>query len=155
MKEDDTYDKYIYDGESFKFDRHIKGYSAQDVKKDIGSYNATNWVFFAHSQTLSKKSESKVLNRPCTDYEFTYNGIANQLGEESDYLVSIDNELCITMKIAIYQGSSTSGRVNMDMTAMLTGNSVQIPEVDEKPSEDSSLENSESSEESSSEEAAE
>lgn len=150
---DGTYMKYTYntENEDFEFDRKVSGYSAQDMFKDFGKYFGTDWLFFAHSQQLTKKSSSTILNRTCIDYEFTYGGVASALGEEMEYLVSIDNDLCITMKIAIYEGSSSSSRMNMDMVKWETGNDVAIPEVVE-PEEENNNSNSEEGSEEGSEE---
>ena len=131
---DDTYEKYTYDpnDNAFTWENTLRGYSAQDLPKDFGNYTSPNWLFYAHSQQLTKKGESEILGRRCLDYEFTYNGIAGQLGEEMEYNVSIDEELCITMKITIYEASSSSGRMNMDMVYIHTGSDVVIPEVVEQ-----------------------
>lgn len=134
---DGSYDKYSYDPnvQDFTFERTLKGYSATDLPKDFGNYTSPNWLFYAHSQQLTKKGESEILGRKCLDYEFTYNGIASQLGEEMEYNVSIDEELCITMKITIYEASSSSGRMNMDMVYIHTANDVDVPHVVETPDE--------------------
>lgn len=131
---DGSYERYAYNvnEQAFTWENTLKGYSAQDLPKDFGNYGYTNWLFYAHSQQLTKKGSSTILGRQCIDYEFTYNGIAGQLGQEMEYDVSVDFELCITMKVAIYEGSSSSGRMNMDMIAMAADIEVSIPEVVEQ-----------------------
>ena len=138
IKEENTFKKYSYDEESgkFVFDGTISGYGAQDVYKDFGKYGRTPWLFYAHESpnTFSKSGNSTVLNRNCVDYEFTYKAITTALGEEMEYLISIDEELGVTMKIVIYEGSSTASRMNMDMTEIKTGDEVVMPEtVDPEP----------------------
>lgn len=142
--DDGSFDRYFYDMEQsgYAFDSNVKGYKAQDISEDFGecdfdtniNSSLTSFLFFAHSQQLTKKGQDKILGREVTNYEFTYNSIANQLGADSKFLISVDDELCITMKIAISDGTS-SGKVNMDMRELLLGNEAQAPEVLEKPAE--------------------
>ena len=140
LKQDNgSYDYYVYDNEKegFVFDKNMRNYEASDLLKYFGNYCTTNWLLYAHSQQLSKKGTSQILGRNCSDYEFTYGGIATQLGEDATFLISVDDELCITMKIEISSASSSS-RMNMDMTAFKQGDNepVQVPEVLEKTPDD-------------------
>ncbi len=151
--EDGSYKKYVYDQEkeAFYFYRDIEkdSYAIEDIYKDFGKNTTPPWLFYAHESpnTFSKVGESKVLERDCVDYEFTYKGIASTLGEEMEYTISIDATLGVTMKIVIYEGSSTSGRMNMDMTAIETGSDVVVPEtVDPEPEGDEGQEGEEGEE---------
>ena len=142
--DDGSFDKYVYDMDQngFVFKENRTRYKAQDIIDDFGDYKGepedsinagvTGWLFFAHSQQLTKKDTDQILNRPVTNYEFTYGGIANQLGADTKFLIAVDDELCITMKIAISDGTS-GGKVNMDMVALETGEQAHVPEVLDKP----------------------
>lgn len=147
LLDDGSFDRYVYSMEEngFAFDKNINTtYGKQDIAEDFGGYKGekndsinadiTSWLFFAHSQQLSKKDTGEILGRPVTNYEFTYSSIANQLGADTKFLVSVDDELCITMKVAISSSSGDSSeKVNMDMVGLKTGNDAQIPDLLEKP----------------------
>ena len=137
-QEDGSLDRYYYqqDQSGFVFDKNLTNYDAQDVAKYFGNYGETSWLLFAHSQSLTKKEADEVLGRPCTVYDFTYSGLANQFGEETNFHIWVDDELCITMKIDISSSSSSSSNMNMDMTAMKTGAEVSAPEVLPKATEE-------------------
>ena len=143
-EENGNYQRYLATSEAenpFVYDKEITGYEIDDVERDfLNNSNGTPWLLYAHTTQLTKKGGATVLDRPCTEYEFTYSGISNQLGEELEYSILVDNELCITMKIAIY-GSSSSDKMNLDVRSIKKGSDVNIPEVPEVPSgdEDSSL----------------